>query len=111
MSTRMDAQVRGLNMAIKNANDTISMVQTAEGAMQEVTSILQRMRELAVQSASDTNGSVDRSYLQAEVTQLSSEIDRISNTTQWNSMNILDGSYRNKLFSIDLNFSRSTTCQ
>jgi len=103
ISTRMDAQVRGLNMAIKNANDTISMVQTAEGAMQEVTSILQRMRELAVQSASDTNGSVDRAYLQAEVTQLSSEIDRISNTTQWNSMNILDGSYRNKLFQIGAN--------
>ncbi len=103
ISTRMDAQVRGLNMAIKNANDTISMVQTAEGAMQEVTSILQRMRELAVQSASDTNGSVDRAYLQAEVSQLSSEIDRISNTTQWNSMNILDGSYRNKLFQIGAN--------
>jgi flagellin len=103
ISTRMDAQVRGLNMAIKNANDTISMVQTAEGAMQEVTSILQRMRELSVQSASDTNGSVDRAYLQAEVSQLSSEIDRISNTTQWNSMNILDGSYKNKLFQIGAN--------
>jgi len=103
IATRMDSQIKGLNMAIKNANDTVSVVQTAEGAMQEVDSILQRMRELAVQSASDTNGSIDRTYLQAEVSQLSTEIDRIAGTTQFNSMNILDGSYKNKLFQIGAN--------
>lgn len=103
IGTRMDAQVRGLNMAIKNANDTISVTQTAEGAMQEVTSILQRMRELAVQSSSDTNSTEDRAFLQQEVSQLSSEIDRISNTTQFNGMNLLDGSYANKKFQIGAN--------
>ena len=103
IGTRMGAQVRGLNMAIKNANDTISVTQTAEGAMQEVTSILQRMRELAVQSSSDTNSTEDRAFLQQEVSQLSSEIDRISNTTQFNGMNLLDGSYANKKFQIGAN--------
>ena len=103
ISTRMDTQIRGLNMAIKNANDTTSVVQTAEGAMQEIDGILQRMRELAVQSASDTNGTQDRGYLQQEVSQLSQEIDRIANTTQFNSMNVLDGSYKNKLFQIGAN--------
>lgn len=103
IGTRMDAQVRGLNMAIKNANDTISVTQTAEGAMQEITSILQRMRELAVQSSSDTNSTEDRAFLQQEVSQLSSEIDRISNTTQFNGMNLLDGSYANKKFQIGAN--------
>jgi len=103
IATRMDSQIKGLNMAIKNANDTVSVVQTAEGAMQEVNSILQRMRELAVQSASDTNGSVDRAYLQAEVSQLSTEIDRIAGTTQFNSMNLLDGSYKGKVFQIGAN--------
>ena len=103
ISTRMDSQIRGLNMAIKNANDTISVVQTAEGAMQEVDGILQRMRELSVQAASDTNGAEDRSYLQQEISQLSQEIDRISGTTQFNSMNVLDGTYKNKLFQIGSN--------
>jgi len=103
IATRMDSQIKGLNMAIKNANDTVSVVQTAEGAMQEVNSILQRMRELAVQSASDTNGSVDRTYLQAEVSQLSTEIDRIAATTQFNSMNLLDGSFKSKVFQIGAN--------
>lgn len=107
ISTRMDSQVRGLNMAIRNANDTISVVQTAEGAMQEVNSILQRMRELSVQSASDTNSGQDRSFIQAEVTQLSAEIDRIADTTQWNAVNILDGSYANKLFQIGANANQT----
>jgi flagellin len=71
--------------------------------MQEVTSILQRMRELAVQSSSDTNSGEDRAFLQQEVSQLSSEIDRISNTTQFNGMNLLDGSYANKKFQIGAN--------
>ncbi len=103
IGTRMDAQVKGLNMAIKNANDAISVTQTAEGAMQEVTSILQRMRELSVQSANDTNSAEDRAFLQQEVTQLSSEIDRISSTTQFNGINVLDGSFKGKIFQIGAN--------
>ena len=93
IATRMTSQVRGLSMAIKNANDAMSLTQTAEGAMDEVTNILQRMRELAVQSASDTNSAEDRTNMNMEVEQLSSEIDRISGTTQFNNMNILDGSF------------------
>ena len=103
IATRMDSQVRGLNAAIRNANDTISVVQTAEGAMNEITNILQRMRELSVQSSSDTNSATDRSFLQEEVAQLATEIDRIAETTQFNSMNILDGSYANKKFQIGAN--------
>jgi len=103
IGTRMDAQVKGLNMAIKNANDAISVTQTAEGAMQEVTSILQRMRELSVQSANDTNSAEDRAFLQQEVTQLSSEIDRISSTTQFNGINVLDGTFKGKVFQIGAN--------
>jgi len=103
IATRMDTQVRGLNMAIKNANDAISVTQTAEGAMQEVNNILQRMRELAVQSSNDTNSDQDRSFLQAEVSQLSSEIDRIAGTTQFNAINILDGGFKNKTFQIGAN--------
>jgi len=107
IGTRMDAQVRGLNMAIKNANDTISVTQSAEGAMQEITSILQRMRELSVQSSSDTNSAEDRAFLQQEVGQLSTEIDRIANTTQFNAMNLLDGSWANKTFQIGANSNQT----
>ena len=103
ISTRMDSQVRGLNMAIKNANDAISVTQTAEGAMDEVTNILQRMRELSVQSANDTNSAEDRKFLNLEVQQLSQEIDRIANTTQFNGINVLDGSFKNKVFQIGAN--------
>jgi flagellin len=103
IATRMTTQVQGLQSAIRNANDTISVVQTAEGAITEVSDILQRMRELAVQAASDQNSATDRSYLQAEVSQLSAEIDRIATTTQFNSMNLLDGSYANKVFQIGAN--------
>ncbi|MFN6102750.1 MAG: flagellin FliC, partial [Burkholderiales bacterium] len=88
ISTRMDSQVRGLNMAVKNANDAISVTQTAEGAMDEVTNILQRMRELSVQSANDTNSAEDRKFLNLEIQQLSQEIDRIANTTQFNGINV-----------------------
>ena len=103
IATRMSTQVRGLNMAVRNANDAISVVQTAEGAMTEIAEILQRMRELSVQAASDQNSATDRSYLQAEVQQLSDEIDRIAQTTQFNSMNLLDGSYAGKKFQIGAN--------
>jgi len=100
ISTRMTSQVRGLNMAVRNANDGISLMQTSEGAMDEVTSILQRMRELAVQSVNGTNNNSDRTALNDEVTQLKSEIDRIAKTTQFNSQNILDGSFTGKKLQI-----------
>ena len=99
ISTRMDSQIRGINMAIKNANDGISMVQTAEGALQEVTDMLQRMRELALQSVQGSNNDEDRAALDAEVQQLKSEIDRISESTSFNAQNILDGTF-NRLFQV-----------
>lgn len=84
ISDRMTAQITGLNQAVRNANDGISLSQTAEGALQESTNILQRIRELAVQSANDTNSASDRESLQAEVDQLIEELDRIADTTQFN---------------------------
>jgi flagellin len=100
ISNRMDAQIRGLTMAVKNANDGISLMQTAEGALDEVTNSLQRMRELAVQAANGTNNALDRAALDAEVQQLKSEIDRTAKTTQFNSINLLDGSFKGKVLQI-----------
>jgi len=94
ISTRMESQIRGLNAAVRNANDGISMVQTAEGAMEEITAMLQRMRELAVQASSDINNSTDRANLDAEVQQLKAEIDRVVDTTRFNDMKLLDGSMK-----------------
>jgi flagellin len=88
----LTAQIRGLNQAIRNANDGISMLQTAEGATNEITNMLQRMRELAVQAANDTNGLAERSALNVEFDQLRTEINRIAGTTQFNGFNVLDGS-------------------
>ena len=99
ISTRMESQIRGINVAIKNANDGISMVQTAEGALQEVTDMLQRMRELALQAVHGSNNDSDRAALDAEVQQLKAEIDRISETTAFNAQNILDGTF-SRLFQI-----------
>ena len=96
ISEKMRSQVRGLDRASTNAQDGISAVQTAEGALNEVHSILQRMNELATQAANDTNTSTDRSQIQLEISQLGSEIDRIASTTQFNTMNLLDGSFTNK---------------
>jgi flagellin len=93
ISDRMTSQIRGLNQAVRNANDGISLAQTAEGALSETTNILQRMRELAVQSANDTNTTTDRTSLQAEVTQLQSEVNRIANNTKFNGKVLLDGTY------------------
>jgi flagellin len=90
ISEKMTSQVRGLNQAIRNANDGISLLQTAEGAMVEITNMMQRMRELAVQSANDTNAQDDRNYLDLEFQQLKAEINRVTKNTQWNGMNILD---------------------
>ena len=99
ISEKMRGQIRGINMAIKNAQDAISLIQTAEGALNEVHSILQRMRELAVQASSDTNTDVDRAQIQKEVDQLIEELNRISRTTEFNTKKLLDGkleSFRNK---------------
>lgn len=93
ISEKMRGQIRGLNMASKNAQDGISMIQTAEGALNETHAILQRMRELAVQSSSDTNvNELDRESMQKEFTQLKDEIDRIGNTTEFNTQKLIDGS-------------------
>ena len=92
ISTRMSSQIRGLDAAIRNANDAVSMVNTAEGALDEITTMLQRMRELAVQAGTGTTDAADRTYLQSEFTALRTEIDRIADNTQWNGRNILDGS-------------------
>jgi len=89
--SKMTTQIRGLDQAVRNANDGISLLQTAEGAMVEISNMLQRMRELAVQSANDTNTTTDRGYLDSEYQQLKAEITRISGNTQWNGMNILNG--------------------
>jgi|688.fasta_scaffold72772_1 flagellin len=90
ISSKMTSQIKGLNQAVRNANDGISLIQTAEGALVEVSNMLQRMRELAVQSANDTNTTSDRSALNSEFGQLRTEINRIATNTQWNGMNILD---------------------
>jgi flagellin len=92
ISEKMRGQIRGLEMASKNAQDGISLIQTAEGALNEVHSILQRQRELAVQSSSDTNVVADRTALKAEFDQLTTEVKRITDTTQFNTMNLLDKS-------------------
>ncbi len=92
ISEKMRGQIRGLNQASRNSQDSISMIQTAEGALSESHSILQRMRELAVQSSNDTNTDSDRKELQAEVKQLVAELDRIGNTTEFNTKKLLDGS-------------------
>jgi flagellin len=92
ISEKMRGQVRGLEQASRNAQDGISMIQTAEGALNETHSILQRMRELAVQGANDTNTTEDRDAIEAELDQLTSEIDRIAGQTQFNKKNLLDGS-------------------
>ncbi|WZL73740.1 flagellin [Clostridiaceae bacterium 35-E11] len=91
ISEKMRAQVRGLNQASRNAQDGISLIQTAEGALSETQAILQRMRELAVQASNDTNVSVDRGEIQKEINQLTSEINRIGNTTEFNTMKLLNG--------------------
>jgi flagellin len=94
ISNKMTTQIRGLNQAVRNANDSISLLQTADGAMIEQTNMMQRMRELALQSANDTNTTDDRKYLDLEFQQLKEEINRIGNNTQWNGTNILDSSFK-----------------
>ena len=83
ISTRLTSQINGLNQAVRNANDGISLIQTAEGSTEQVTNMLQRMRELAVQSSNDTNNTNDRGFLNGEFQQLKQEIDRVAQNTQW----------------------------
>ncbi len=92
ISNKMTSQIKGLDQAVRNANDAIAMMQTAEGATIEVTNMLQRMRELAVQAANGTNSSVNQSALQAEFSQLQAEISRISDNTEWNGMKVIGAS-------------------
>ncbi len=103
ISERMNAQIKGLNVAARNANDGISLAQTAEGALGKVGDMLQRMRELAVQSANATNNQTDRDALQAEVAQLKEEIGRVATTTKFNGTSLLDGSFTAKQFQVGAN--------
>jgi len=92
ISSKMTSQINGLNQAVRNANDAISMIQVAEGAMKGITDMMQRMRELAVQAISDSNTTTDRTALNNEFVALAAEIERVADNTQWNGTNLLDGS-------------------
>jgi flagellin len=103
IATRMGSQISGLNQAVRNANDGISLVQTAEGALSTITDNLQRIRELAVQSANATNSTGDRAAIDTEVQQLKSEIQRVATTTSFNGTKLLDGSFTNATFQVGAN--------
>ncbi|MEZ4436515.1 MAG: flagellin [bacterium] len=109
IASRFTSQIRGLNQAVRNTNDGISLSQTAEGALQESGNIVQRIRELSVQAANDTNTQSDRESLQAEVDQLISELDRIAETTTFNSSKILDGSFQGAKFHVGANARETIT--
>ena len=109
ITDRMTSQIRGLNQATRNANDGISLAQTAESGLAEVGNNLQRIRELAVQSANATNTSSDRASLNAEVTQLMAEIQRVANTSQFNGQNILDGTFTSAQFQVGANANQTIT--
>ena len=103
ISEKMRSQIRGLDKASSNAQDGISLIQTAEGALNEAHSILQRMNELAVQGANDTNQSIDRDAINDELEALTTELDRISETTQFNKQNLLDGTFSDKKLQVGAN--------
>ncbi|MCL4760996.1 MAG: flagellin [Burkholderiales bacterium] len=109
ISERFTAQIRGLNQAARNANDGISLAQTAEGALSEIGNNLQRIRELAVQSSNATNSASDRAALQVEVGQLLNEIDRVANQTSFNGVKLLDGSFAGAVFQVGANAGESIT--
>ncbi|AYH43112.1 flagellin [Azoarcus sp. DN11] len=109
ISERMNAQIRGLNQAARNANDGISLAQTAEGALSEIGNNLQRIRELAVQSRNATNSANDRAALQKEVVQLKAEIDRVANQTSFNGTKLLDGSFTNQDFQVGADQGQTIT--
>ena len=103
ISEKMRSQIRGLDKASSNAQDGVSLIQTAEGALNEAHSILQRMNELAVQGANDTNQSIDRDAINEELSALTTELDRISETTQFNKQNLLDGTFSDKKLQVGAN--------
>jgi flagellin len=107
ISERFTSQIKGLNQAVRNANDGISMAQTAEGGLGTAGDLLQRMRELAVQSANGTNSASDRASLQQEVSQLKQELDRVATTTQFNGSNVLDGSLSATQFQVGANANQT----
>ncbi len=107
ISERFTSQIRGLNQAVRNANDGISLAQTAEGGLSTAGDLLQRIRELAVQSANDSNSTSDRASLNQEATQLSQELNRVANTTQFNGQNVLDGTLTSKQFQVGANANQT----
>ncbi|HOV79648.1 MAG TPA: flagellin [Bacillota bacterium] len=109
ISEKMRGQINGLNQAVRNAQDAISLIQTAEGALNETHAILQRMRELAVQAANDTNTDEDRAQIQQEISQLINELDRIASTTQFNTKLLVNGSATSMLFQIGANAAQTMT--
>jgi flagellin len=109
ISNKMTSQIRGLNQAVRNANDGISMLQTAEGATQEITNMLQRMRELAVQAANDTYSDTDRDALDQEKVELEEEITRIAKNTKWNNMAFLDNAGVTKSFQVGIANNEDST--
>ncbi len=109
ISEKMRSQVRGLNKASSNAQDGVSLIQTAEGALNEAHSILQRMNELAVQGANDTNEGIDRDAINEELAALTEELDRISTTTQFNKQNLLDGTFSSKNLQVGANANQNIT--
>src|SRR5437763_5572906 len=109
IADRFTSQINGLNQAARNANDGISLAQTAEGALGAIGDNLQRIRELSVQAANATNSASDRASLQLEVTQLTSEIDRVATQTNFNGTNLLDGSFTAKAFQVGANVGQTIT--
>ena len=107
--SKMESQIKGLNQAVRNATDSQALIDTTEGAQVEVVNILQRLRELAVQSANDSNTALDRSFINTEATQLIAEVDRIANQTSWNETNILDGTFTTKQFQLGANANETVT--
>ncbi|NLJ73356.1 MAG: flagellin, partial [Firmicutes bacterium] len=109
ISEKMRGQIRGLKQASRNAQDGISLIQTAEGALNETHAILQRMRELATQAATDTNTNADRAEIQKEIDQLATEITRISTDTEFNTQKLLNGDYAGKVLHIGANEKQNVT--
>ncbi len=107
ISDRMTAQIRGLNQAARNANDGISLAQTAEGGLKEATNLLQRLRELSIQSANSTNSASDRAALNAEANQIKQEVDRIASTTEFNGLKLLDGTFTSQSFQVGANANQT----
>lgn len=107
IASRMTGQINGMNQAARNANDAISLAQTADGGLASISNNLQRMRELAVQSANATNSATDRAALQEEMGQLNAEIDRVASTSQFNGINLLDGSFSNQSFQVGANANQT----